>query len=274
MKMLFEAKRILGYNIYVPDAVIFSLNPREGCVWISTCLLTVSTGIFQTHLKHTFVVLKLKLNNNNKKLQPIIVQWSESLGGAAGAESSSLAMKAIYLIERSGISRSFKWISHISKHGNDRKCQVTSTRDVCAQTKARLSDSRAPDSAEEHRPSPARAPQLTPSCYFHVQRELATSSPPCSAMTSKLLFGYDHLSGNRPFPSLCLNRCSMLWSWRVVVGGYWSRSWRQRLNGRAPFWYGHKKKKPSWNYAGQQRWEVSTLLQTFVKFLKLNFFGV
>lgn len=122
-------------------------------------------------------------------------------------------MKAISLIERSGISRSFKWISHISKHGNDRKCQVTSTRDVCAQTKARLSDSRAPDSAEEHRPSPARAPQLTPSCYFHVQRELATSSPPCSAMTSKLLFGYDHLSGNRPFPSLCLNRCSMLWSW-------------------------------------------------------------
>lgn len=147
-------------------------------------------------------------------------------------------MKAISLIERSGISRSFKWISHISKHGNDRKCQVTSTRDVCAQTKARLSDSRAPDSAEEHRPSPARAPQLTPSCYFHVQRELATSSPPCSAMTSKLLFGYDHLSGNRPFPSLCLNRCSMLWSWG---GGCWSQSWRQRLNGRAPFWYGHKK---------------------------------
>lgn len=122
-------------------------------------------------------------------------------------------MKAIYLIKRSGISQSFKWISHTSKHGNDRKCQVTSTRDVCAQTKARLSDSRAPDSTEEHRPSPARAPQLTPSCYFHVQRELATSSPPCSAMTSKLLFGYDHLSGNRPFPSLCLNRCSMLWSW-------------------------------------------------------------
>lgn len=115
------------------------------------------------------------------------MQCTESLGGAAGAESSCLGMKAIYLIERAGISRSFKWISHISKHGTDRKCQVTSTRDVCVQTKAGLSDSRAPDSAEEHRPSPARAPQLTPSCYFHVQRELASSSPPFSAMTSKLL---------------------------------------------------------------------------------------
>lgn len=200
------------------------------------------------------------------------MQWSESLGGGAGAESSSLAMKAIYLIGRSGISRSFKWISQISKHGNDRKCQVTSTRDVCAQTKARLSDSRAPDSAEEHRPSPARAPQLTPSCYFHVQRELATSSPPCSAMTSKLLFGYDHLSGNRPFPSLCLNRCSMLWSWGDGV--LESESELKAAPKRAcPLLVRTQKKKPR-NYAGQQWWEVSTLLQTFVKFLKLNFLGV
>lgn len=63
------------------------------------------------------------------------------LGGAAGADFSSHAMKAMCLIEKSGISWRLKWMSHISKHANDRKCQVTGTHDVCLQTKARLSDS-------------------------------------------------------------------------------------------------------------------------------------
>lgn len=56
-------------------------------------------------------------------------------------------------------------------------------------------------------PPPPRVPQLTPSCYFHVQ--LSISLLPRSAVTSKLLFGYDRLSGNRPFPPLCLNRRSL-----------------------------------------------------------------
>lgn len=57
--------------------------------------------------------------------------------------------------------------------------------------------------------------------------------PPPSTMTTKLLFGFDHLSGNGPFPSLCLNRCSMLRGggglgvvvvWGGVRGEDWSLS--------------------------------------------------
>lgn len=57
-----------------------------------------------------FVVLKLKQKKKKEQqiLLPIILHSTVCVGGAAGAESSSLGIKANHLIERSEISPGFK----------------------------------------------------------------------------------------------------------------------------------------------------------------------
>lgn len=59
------------------------------------------------------------------------------------------------------------------RNGNDRQYQITCPDYVGLQTKSRLFDSGAPDHSPKHGPSPYRDPQLTSSCYFHVQLTLA-----------------------------------------------------------------------------------------------------
>lgn len=71
--------------------------------------------------------------------------------------------------------------------------------------------------AEKHGPSPALSSSINSFLLF--PRPARISSLPCLAMTSKLLFGYDRLSGNRPFPPLCLNRCSYSSAEEGGVGG-------------------------------------------------------
>lgn len=126
-------------------------------------------------------------------------KWSSSAECAsafwreAGAEFSSPGMKAINVIERSGIS----WLSYMATHGNDRQYHVTGTDYVRLQTKDRLFDSRAADRVEKHGPPPAPSPPINFFLLFPCPAHI--SSLPCCAVTSKLLFGYERLSGNRPF---------------------------------------------------------------------------
>lgn len=137
MKTLFEAQRILGYNIYVPHTTIFSLNPGEGWVCISSyfnCFhWNFPNTAWNTHSLTwnwnwiIIIIIRRKIIRISPSSCNVASLW---VGLQVQQESSSLGMKAIYLIERSGISRSFKWIFHISKQGNDRKCQVTSTPHV------------------------------------------------------------------------------------------------------------------------------------------------
>lgn len=94
----------------------------------------------------------------------------------------------------------------MAKRGNDRQYQITGTDYVSPQTKGRLFDSRAPDCCRETRAIPCQSSSINSFLLFPCPAHV--SSQKCLAMTSKLVFGYDRLSGNRPFPLLCLNRCS------------------------------------------------------------------
>lgn len=89
-------------------------------------------------------------------------------------------------------------MSHVGKHGNDRQYQITGTDYVGLQTKAGLFDSGAPDCWTKLGPSPELSSSINSFLLFPHPAHI--SSEPCSAVTSKLLFGYDRLSGNRPFP--------------------------------------------------------------------------
>lgn len=168
------------------------------------------------------VHVQLELNLLNAAKASIVAQlinewqtkWSSSAECAsafwreAGAEFSSPGMKAINVIERSGVS----WLSYMATHGNDRQYHVTGTDYVRLQTKDRRFDSSATDRVEKHGPSPALSPSINFFLLFPCPA--CISSLPCSTVTSKLLFGYERLSGNRPFQPpprpapLGLDRCS------------------------------------------------------------------
>lgn len=73
-------------------------------------------------------------------------------------------------------------------------------------------------------PSPASwVPQLTPSCYFHVQRALAHCHAPPWQVNCYLVMTVCRETGH--FPPLCLNRCSSLCVKRREGGrdgaGFW-----------------------------------------------------
>lgn len=110
--------------------------------------------------------------------------------------------------------------------------------------------------AEKHGPSPALSSSINSFLLF--PRPARISSLPCLAMTSKLLFGYDRLSGNRPFPPLCLNRCSYSSAEEGGVGG--GGVWAEGRNYHISGWtgvppFGMDTKTPQ-NYVGPQQWEV------------------
>lgn len=85
----------------------------------------------------------------------------------------------------------------MATHGNDRQYHVTGTDYVRLQTKDKLFDSGVTERVEKHGPSPAPSPSIN--FFLLFPRPARISSLPCSAVTSKLLFGYERLSGNRPF---------------------------------------------------------------------------
>lgn len=91
----------------------------------------------------------------------------------AGAKFNSPGMKAICLIEKSGISRELKLIVLRRQTWKWQTVSNSSPDYVCLQTKGRLFDSNAPDHSLKRRQSPAWVLQLTSSCYFHVQQALA-----------------------------------------------------------------------------------------------------
>lgn len=93
-------------------------------------------------------------------------------------------------------------------------------------------------------------------------------------MTSKLLFGYDRLSGNRPFPPLCLNRSAE--GEREEEGGRegWFLGFESELKAgiitsaaerACPLWYGQKNTALCWPAQHQLSVPHGTLESTFQK---------
>lgn len=136
---------------------------------------------------------------------------------------------------------SLKWLCYTGTRGNDRKYQITSTDYVWLETKGRLFDSSTPDCSLKHGPSPVSVPQLTPSCYFHVQHALAHCYAQPWQVNCSLVMT---VCGETDYSPLALPKPLILALLRGVGEEGWcwvlSLSWRlelshQQLNGRALF---------------------------------------